>query len=231
MIASSDCWAGSLGVILAIALTGSGADGVRSSTGRSPAPAAGLSGSSPGSSPATRCCPTSRCSRPIGSSRGLRPVRGRVRGGRHRAHHRPAPGPAAGPAARQLPRPVRLAAAAGRLGRARAGHDGPDRGQARRPARAARDVGLLRPPDGRRRRRRAELSGPPTYVDTSAIIDGRLVDVVASGFLAGTLIVPRFVLGELQHIADDGDPAAAAGAGAGSTCSRCSRRTIASTST
>lgn len=45
--------------------------------------------------------------------------------------------------------------------------------------------------------------GPITYVDTSAIIDGRLVDVVASGFLAGTLIVPRFVLGELQHIADD----------------------------
>lgn len=42
-----------------------------------------------------------------------------------------------------------------------------------------------------------------TYVDTSAIIDGRLVDVVASGFLAGRLIVPRFVLGELQHIADD----------------------------
>ncbi|MFV2063107.1 MAG: PIN/TRAM domain-containing protein [Chloroflexota bacterium] len=42
-----------------------------------------------------------------------------------------------------------------------------------------------------------------TYVDTSAIIDGRIVDVVASGFLAGRLIVPRFVLGELQHIADD----------------------------
>jgi uncharacterized protein YacL len=44
---------------------------------------------------------------------------------------------------------------------------------------------------------------PPTYLDTSAIIDGRLVDVVASGFLAGRLVVPRFVLGELQHIADD----------------------------
>jgi uncharacterized protein YacL len=42
-----------------------------------------------------------------------------------------------------------------------------------------------------------------TFLDTSAIIDGRLVDVVASGFLTGLLIVPRFVLGELQHIADD----------------------------
>jgi len=42
-----------------------------------------------------------------------------------------------------------------------------------------------------------------TFLDTSAIIDGRIVDVVASGFLTGLLIVPRFVLGELQHIADD----------------------------
>jgi uncharacterized protein YacL len=45
-----------------------------------------------------------------------------------------------------------------------------------------------------------------TYLDTSAIIDGRLVDIVASGFVGGTLIVPRFVLGELQHIADDAQP-------------------------
>jgi uncharacterized protein YacL len=69
---------------------------------------------------------------------------------------------------------------------------------------AARDTGLLRSPeapptaDG-------EMPGPPVYVDTSAIIDGRLVDVVASGFLGGTLVVPRFVLGELQHIANDED--------------------------
>lgn len=41
--------------------------------------------------------------------------------------------------------------------------------------------------------------------DTSAIIDGRIADVVASGFLFGTLVVPRFVIGELQHIADEGD--------------------------
>jgi uncharacterized protein YacL len=49
---------------------------------------------------------------------------------------------------------------------------------------------------------------PPqvSYLDTSAIIDGRIVDVVASGFLSGLLVVPRFVLGELQHIADDSHP-------------------------
>jgi uncharacterized protein YacL len=51
----------------------------------------------------------------------------------------------------------------------------------------------------------ADLAGPIAYVDTSAVIDGRITDVVASGFLAGTMIVPRFVLGELQHIADDSD--------------------------
>jgi uncharacterized protein YacL len=45
-----------------------------------------------------------------------------------------------------------------------------------------------------------------TYLDTSAIIDGRIVDVVAAGFLSGLLVVPRFVLGELQHIADDSHP-------------------------
>jgi len=54
-----------------------------------------------------------------------------------------------------------------------------------------------------------EAAAPPepvTYLDTSAIIDGRIVDVVAAGFLTGLLVVPRFVLGELQHIADDTHP-------------------------
>jgi uncharacterized protein YacL len=43
------------------------------------------------------------------------------------------------------------------------------------------------------------------YLDTSAIIDGRVADIVASGFLYGTLVVPPFVLAELQHIADHPD--------------------------
>lgn len=48
--------------------------------------------------------------------------------------------------------------------------------------------------------------GPPVYVDTSAIIDGRITDVAAAGFLIGTLVVPRFILDELQRIADHADP-------------------------
>jgi uncharacterized protein YacL len=42
-------------------------------------------------------------------------------------------------------------------------------------------------------------------VDTSAIIDGRVADVAATGFLEGPLVVPRFVLRELQRLADGGD--------------------------
>jgi uncharacterized protein YacL len=43
-------------------------------------------------------------------------------------------------------------------------------------------------------------------VDTSAIIDGRIADLAATGFLEGILVVPRFVLDELRHIADSSDP-------------------------
>jgi uncharacterized protein YacL len=42
-------------------------------------------------------------------------------------------------------------------------------------------------------------------LDTSAIIDGRIVDVVETGFLEGTLLVPEFVLRELQVVADSSD--------------------------
>lgn len=42
-------------------------------------------------------------------------------------------------------------------------------------------------------------------VDTSALIDGRVADVCESKFLSGTLVVPRFVLQELQHVADSAD--------------------------
>jgi len=43
-------------------------------------------------------------------------------------------------------------------------------------------------------------------LDTSAIIDGRIADVSETGFLDGTLIVPQFVLAELQSIADSQEP-------------------------
>ena len=42
-------------------------------------------------------------------------------------------------------------------------------------------------------------------IDTSAIIDGRIASVSQTGFLQGTLVVPRFVLNELRHVADSGD--------------------------
>ena len=43
-------------------------------------------------------------------------------------------------------------------------------------------------------------------LDTSAIIDGRIADVCETGFVEGSLVVPQFVLQELQHIADAADP-------------------------
>lgn len=46
----------------------------------------------------------------------------------------------------------------------------------------------------------------PKVVDTSVIIDGRIVDIYRTGFLEGELVVPAFVLEELQHIADSSDP-------------------------
>ena len=49
------------------------------------------------------------------------------------------------------------------------------------------------------------VGDPHIVVDTSAIIDGRIAEIVESGFIYGTLVVPRFVLDELQHIADSSD--------------------------
>ncbi|KMJ56762.1 hypothetical protein AB685_19785 [Bacillus sp. LL01] len=42
-------------------------------------------------------------------------------------------------------------------------------------------------------------------LDTSVIIDGRVADICQTGFLEGTIVIPRFVLEELQHIADSSD--------------------------
>lgn len=53
----------------------------------------------------------------------------------------------------------------------------------------------------------SELAADKRYklLDTSAIIDGRIADVIDSGFLEGTLLIPVFVLEELQRIADSAD--------------------------
>lgn len=42
-------------------------------------------------------------------------------------------------------------------------------------------------------------------LDTSVIIDGRISDIASTGFLPGTLLIPRFVLNELQYVADSPD--------------------------
>jgi uncharacterized protein YacL len=48
--------------------------------------------------------------------------------------------------------------------------------------------------------------GPhPLLLDTSVIIDGRILDVAKTGFLPGPLLAPRFILAELQYIADSSD--------------------------
>jgi uncharacterized protein YacL len=55
----------------------------------------------------------------------------------------------------------------------------------------------------RKKLAKAELS--KKLLDTSVIIDGRICDIVRTGFLEGVLIVPKFVLQELQLIADSSD--------------------------
>ena len=50
-----------------------------------------------------------------------------------------------------------------------------------------------------------EQRGNTILVDTSAIIDGRIADLTVTGFINGSLVVPRFVLDELRHIADSSD--------------------------
>ena len=58
----------------------------------------------------------------------------------------------------------------------------------------------------------SDVSGPqaakriaPKMLDTNIIIDGRIAEIVASGFLEGPLYVPDFILQELRHIADSAD--------------------------
>lgn len=50
-----------------------------------------------------------------------------------------------------------------------------------------------------------ELAASNKLLDTSVIIDGRIVDILKTGFLEGNLIVPHFVLDELQRLSDSSD--------------------------
>ncbi len=51
-----------------------------------------------------------------------------------------------------------------------------------------------------------EVDVPLVVLDTSALIDGRVARVCETGFLSGALIIPRFVLDELQRVADSTEP-------------------------
>lgn len=53
--------------------------------------------------------------------------------------------------------------------------------------------------------RTKSLKTTPKILDTSVIIDGRIADIIKTGFIEGPLVIPEFVLEELQHIADSPD--------------------------
>ncbi len=50
-----------------------------------------------------------------------------------------------------------------------------------------------------------KCKGVPKVLDTSVIIDGRVLDISQTGFIEGALVIPNFVLDELRHIADSSD--------------------------
>lgn len=72
-------------------------------------------------------------------------------------------------------------------------------------------VNLLNINKKERDKKRVAVEEPETQqpkakiLDTSVIIDGRVADICQTNFLEGTLVIPQFVLGELQHIADSSD--------------------------
>ena len=54
-------------------------------------------------------------------------------------------------------------------------------------------------------RQTSKKAGSSILVDTSVLIDGRIIAVAKSGFIGGTLVIPRSVIGELQFLADNAD--------------------------
>ncbi len=83
-----------------------------------------------------------------------------------------------------------------------AGLDSERRATSAAPSEPAIIPGLEPLPDGEPG---SEHRNGTILVDTSAIIDGRIADLTVTGFISGSLLVPRFVLDELRHIADSSD--------------------------
>jgi uncharacterized protein YacL len=55
-------------------------------------------------------------------------------------------------------------------------------------------------------RSRSASTVPPRLIDTSAIIDGRMIDIMKARFLPGQIVIPAFVVDELHRVADSADP-------------------------
>jgi len=65
--------------------------------------------------------------------------------------------------------------------------------------------GLVRAHPGALRMMSGGTSSGDILLDTSVIIDGRILDISQTGFIQGSLLIPRFVLHELQHVADSAE--------------------------
>lgn len=59
--------------------------------------------------------------------------------------------------------------------------------------------------ESRRKRGSKGVDAVPKILDTSVIIDGRIYDIMRTGFIEGNMVIPDFVLVELRHIADSSD--------------------------
>ncbi|MCE9519770.1 MAG: hypothetical protein K8R87_09495 [Verrucomicrobia bacterium] len=73
--------------------------------------------------------------------------------------------------------------------------------------------------------RRDASEGEPMLLDTNIIIDGRLPGVFATGFLTGNFVIPRFLLDELQRLADSRDEIKSARGRRGLDCVQLLRET------
>lgn len=72
-------------------------------------------------------------------------------------------------------------------------------------ARSREILGLIGEPANKRTRNFLTGTERVILLDTSVLIDGRIVDIAKTGFLGGTLAVPRFVITELHQVADSSD--------------------------
>ncbi|MBC2582530.1 PIN/TRAM domain-containing protein [Clostridium sp. DJ247] len=67
------------------------------------------------------------------------------------------------------------------------------------------NIGMKKSASGKDKKNKPDYKGYPKVLDTSVIIDGRILDICQTGFIEGTLVIPNFVLEELRHIADSSD--------------------------